>query len=72
MIDMAAGSTRVAFQLASVGNRRGTANGGYDVDAFDKMVRSPSYAPLLMSGDYEVISQRQSGSRYSLRRLQCS
>ena len=43
-------STRVAFLLASPGNRRSTANGGYDSSAFDKMVRSRSYAPLLSKG----------------------
>ena len=53
-------STHTAFSLASPGNRRATANGGYDHKAFDAMVRSPSYAPLLAAGGrYQVLSHRQ-------------
>ena len=53
-------STNTAFCLASPGNRRSTANGGYDHKRFDAMVRSPSYAPLLAAGgQYEVVSQTQ-------------
>ena len=58
-------STRVAFLLASPGNRRSTANGGYDFAAFDKMVRNPSYAPLLAKGKYEVLNHRQVGSQFA-------
>lgn len=59
-------STRVAFCLASPGNRRATARGGYDFRTFDAMVRSPSYAQLLSAGTgtYEVLSHRQTGSDF--------
>jgi hypothetical protein len=58
-------STRVAFLLASPGNRRSTANGGYDSSAFDKMVRSRSYAPLLSKGTYEVLNHREVSSQFT-------
>ena len=58
-------STYVAFCLASPGNRRGTARGGYDHAAFDKMVRSPTYAPLVSGTKYEVLSQRQHGNQFA-------
>ena len=62
---MRRGSTRVAFALASPGNRASTARGGYDQQAFDRMVRSPTYAPLLQEGQYEVLKHRQSGRTFS-------
>merc|ERR1740130_2484845 len=56
MDDMQAGSTKVAFQLASPGNRAATASpDGYNELKFDNMVRNPSYAPLLSGFGYEVI-----------------
>jgi hypothetical protein len=59
-------STRVAYQLASPGNRRSTARGGYDSNTFDAMVRNPAYAPLLSNGTgrYEVLSHRQTGAKF--------
>ena len=60
-------STRVAFALASPGNRRSTANGGYDVASFDRMVRGPAYSALLSDGSakYEVLNHRRHGSQFS-------
>jgi hypothetical protein len=59
-------STRATYCLASPANRRQTARGGYDQNAFDAMVRSPTYSPLLSkgSGIYEVLSHRQTGQEF--------
>ena len=65
MEDMQQGSTRVAFALASPGNRRSTAGGGYNLRAFDRMVRNPTYAPLLSCRGYQVLRTRQSGDQFS-------
>ena len=55
MDDMQAGSTQVAFRLASPGNRASTASpGGCNTDKFDKMVRNPTYMPLLGGFGYRV------------------
>lgn len=55
--DLTAGSTRVAYQLASPANRRTTAsdgNGGnHNARAFDKMVRT-GFAPMLDADDYAI------------------
>ena len=59
------GSTRVAFALASPGNRRSTAGGGYDAQVFDRMVRSPTYSALLQPGTYTVLRKHQSGTSFS-------
>lgn len=49
--------TTPAFQLASAANRASTAPpDGYDVVAFDHMVRT-SYAPLLAADDYRLVPQ---------------
>ena len=59
--------TRVAFALASPGNRRSTANGGYDFASFDRMVRGATYNALLSEGSasYEVVNHRHVGSQFS-------
>eukprot|EP00419_Tripos_fusus_P066683 CAMPEP_0172921816 /NCGR_PEP_ID=MMETSP1075-20121228/206675_1 /TAXON_ID=2916 /ORGANISM="Ceratium fusus, Strain PA161109" /LENGTH=116 /DNA_ID=CAMNT_0013782041 /DNA_START=26 /DNA_END=373 /DNA_ORIENTATION=+ len=63
MDDMQAGSTKVAFQLASPGNRASTASpGGYNEDKFSRMVRNPTYAPLLSGFGYEVGAHGKQGS----------
>lgn len=63
---MSRSSTRVAFALASPGNRRSTAKGGYDFNAFDRMVRSASYAPLLAKGGtYELLNHRSVGNQFA-------
>ena len=60
-------STRVAFLLASPGNRRSTANGGYDHMMFDRMVRGPTYGALLSNGSakYEVLNHRRVNSQFA-------
>merc|ERR1711933_495499 len=63
MDDMQTGSTKVAFQLASPGNRAATAApGGYNLEGFDRMVRNPTYAPLLSGFGYEVQHHGMQGS----------
>merc|ERR1740130_933692 len=55
MDDMQAGTTKVAFQLASPGNRAATASpDGYNELQFDRMVRSANYGALLSGFGYEV------------------
>lgn len=62
MDDMQAGSTKVAFQLASPENRISTAApGGYNMARFDHMVRSSLYSPLLSGHGYEVIWHGKQG-----------
>merc|ERR1719408_198299 len=67
MDDMQTGSTKVAFQLASPGNRASTASpGGCNEDKFARMVRSPTYAPLLAGFGYEVERHgKRSSSEYA-------
>jgi len=56
MDDMQAGSTLVAYQLASPGNRASTAwPSGYNLDRFDQMVRGATYNPLISGFGYEVL-----------------
>lgn len=56
-------STRIAFALASPGNRQFTARGGYDHESFSRMVRNPTYAPLLaVDGNYDIVSSWRSGN----------
>lgn len=53
--DMQQGSTKVAYQLASPGNRAGTAAPtGYNFEVFDRMLRNHTYAPLVKGFGYEV------------------
>ena len=58
MDDMQTGSTLVAYQLASPGNRAFTARpSGYNLERFDRMVHNDLYASLLSGHGYEVEEQ---------------
>jgi len=58
MDDMQTGSTLVAYQLASPGNRAFTARPtGYNLERFDRMVHNDLYASLLSGHGYEVEEQ---------------
>lgn len=66
MDDMQRGSTLVAYQLASPGNRAATARpGGHNKAAFDAMVRSRTYAPLLGGHGYNILSSQAADSKFS-------
>tara|TARA_Y100000746_G_scaffold220138_1_gene218360 strand:- start:280 stop:1404 length:1125 start_codon:yes stop_codon:yes gene_type:complete len=59
MNDMLKGNTRKAYQLASSKNRESTAD-HYNQDRFDRMIRSPKYAPLLQAKDYSYTNTNKS------------
>lgn len=66
MEDMQQGSTVVAYQLASPGNRAATARpGGHNKAGFSAMVRSPTYAPLLGGHGYEILSSNAADSQFT-------
>eukprot|EP00746_Dinoflagellata_sp_MGD_P091523 gnl/MRDRNA2_/MRDRNA2_36267_c0_seq2.p1 gnl/MRDRNA2_/MRDRNA2_36267_c0~~gnl/MRDRNA2_/MRDRNA2_36267_c0_seq2.p1 ORF type:complete len:158 (+),score=30.41 gnl/MRDRNA2_/MRDRNA2_36267_c0_seq2:47-520(+) len=66
MDDMQRSSTLVAYQLASPGNRAATARpGGHNKAAFDAMVRSPTYAPLLGGHGYKILSSQAADSQFT-------
>ena len=61
---MRKGNTKVVYQLASPSNRMVTASGGYNYEEFDKMVRSPTYLPLLYFQKYKTLQKKQLKNKY--------
>ena len=61
---MRKGDTKVVYQLASPSNRMVTASGGYNYEKFDKMVRSPTYLPLLNFKKYKTVRKQESKNKY--------
>ena len=58
MDDMLRGSTVKAYQLASLGNRKATADYN-NMSKFDRMIRSKLYRPLLQAEDYSYTKKEE-------------